>query len=201
MNTSDCLACTVDPAQCKDCPECGFGKSETTSTLMLYLAQTNCQVRLTEYFLWERGCLSLKSSPFSLRILCYVICSGHRGRNNPVVNFEGWTEEGPKTFNPGEQRLGTLLKMSQLQYFKIAIFKVDFFNKTTLNPQTKLGELILDIFSRRLLFFKKKLKIYHMWVLVYLIFFLIPLPKEKRKILQTHLNEICHIHILIKRTA
>lgn len=87
----------------------------TTSTLMLYLAQTNCQVRLTEYFLWERGCLSLKSSPFSLRILWYVICSVHREKNNLVVEYKEWTGESPIPLNPGEQRwwgLGTLLKMS-----------------------------------------------------------------------------------------
>lgn len=124
-----CLPCTVDPAQCKDCPEVGCGKSDHLDFNVVFSSDKVPGKAYRILSLGERMPfikeLTLLTEDFVIRDL---LCAP-RGQNS-VAGYKEWPEEGPVTFNPGEQRwsgLGTLLKMSQLHYFKIPIFKVDFF--------------------------------------------------------------------------
>lgn len=131
-----CLPCTVDPSQCKDCPESGFGNSDHLDFNVVFSSDKLPGKAYRILSLGERMPfikeLTLLTEDFVIRDL---LCAPRK--NNPGVYYN---EKSPVTFNPGEQRwsgLGTLLKMSELHCFKISVFKVDFFFKKT--HKQKLG--------------------------------------------------------------
>lgn len=92
----------MDPSQCKDCPEYGFGKSDHLDFNVVFSSDKLPGKAYRILSLGERMPfikeLTLLTEDF---VICaFALCT----KKTPVVYYKGWTEEAPVTFSPGEQR-------------------------------------------------------------------------------------------------